>query len=110
MHAGESREGVRPMSFGTLTYARKLQHAGLSEELAVVHAEAMREALDAHQADLATKADLAQAEARIRADIGTLVTKAEMAQLETRLTRLVLLGAGVGGLVGGLIAAVTKLL
>jgi hypothetical protein len=57
--------------------------------------------VDKYRADLADlRADLAQ----WRADLTQ-----QMAQMELRLTRWMLVAAGIGGLLGGLIAAVSKL-
>ena len=86
-------------AFDTLTYARKLQEAGLSEELATVHAEAMRDVLDAQRSEIATKSDLTALEGRLTT---------QMAQMETRLMRWMLAAAALGGLFGGFIAAVAK--
>ena len=137
------------MTFDTLTYARKLQDAGLPEAQAAAQAEALRDAFREQEHTLATKADLAELRAdfselradfsELRADVRTDVQSmrtafaqmdsrfaqmethfaqmdsrfaqmdSRMAQLETRLMRWMLAGAGVGGLAGGLVAAVAKM-
>jgi uncharacterized protein YhaN len=123
------------MTFDTLTYARKLQDAGVPEAQAAAQAEALRDAFREQEGTLATKADLAElradfAELRadVRTDIQSMLTAlaqldtrfaqmdtrfaqmdTRMAQLEARLMRWMLAGAGVGGLAGGLVAAVAKI-
>ncbi len=56
---------------------------------------------DKYRADLA---DLRDDLAQWRADLTT-----SMAQMELRLTRWMLVAAGIGGLVGGLVAAISKI-
>jgi phage shock protein A len=130
------------MTFDTLTYARKLQDAGVPEAQAAAQATALRDAFREQEATLATKADLAELRAdfaELRADVRTDVQSmrtavtqldarfaqmdtrfaqmdtsfAQMdtrfAQMEARLMRWMLAGAGVGGLAGGLVAAVAKI-
>ena len=74
---------------------------------------------DKYRADLADfRADIARFREETRGDISGMrqdmtTLRAElltnMAQLETRLMRWMLVAAGLGGIVGGLIAAVAKL-
>ena len=123
------------MTFDTLTYARKLQDSGVPEAQAAAQATALRDAFREQEATLATKADLAELRAdfaELRADVRTDVQSmrtavtqldarfaqmdtrfAQMdtrfAQMEARLMRWMLAGAGVGGLAGGLVAAVAKI-
>ncbi|MBC7859889.1 MAG: DUF1640 domain-containing protein, partial [Burkholderiaceae bacterium] len=49
---------MNPIAFDTLKYANRLKHAGFSPEQAEAGAGALAEALDAHQAELATKSDI----------------------------------------------------
>ena len=73
-------------AFNPLATARDLKAAGIEAEHAEAIAEGMREAANAaasaDRGDLATKADLADLENRLRAD---LATKADLADLENRL-------------------------
>ncbi len=74
---------------------------------------------DQYRADLADfRADMARFREEVRGDLsemgqGMTTLRAEllmhMAQLETRLMRWMLVAAGLGGVVGGLMAAVAKL-
>jgi hypothetical protein len=67
------------VTFNTLKYANRLKQAGVSSEQAEAQSEALAEALQTHQSELATKADLAM----LKNEITTI--KAEMAAMEARL-------------------------
>ena len=73
-------------TFNPLAAARDLKAAGIEAEHAEAIAEGMREAADAAagaaRGDLATKADLAALETRLRAD---LATKADLDTLRSEL-------------------------
>ena len=73
-------------AFNPLATARDLKAAGIEAEHAEAIAEGMREAADAaasaDRGDLATKADLADLENRLRAD---LATKADLETLRSEL-------------------------
>ncbi len=80
------------MAFDTLTYAKKLQEAGVPPQQAEAHAGALQELVEGN---VATKQDLREMEARLEARMATLEVK--MAGMETRL--LVRLGAiTIGGI------------
>ena len=76
----------RRTAFNPLATARDLKAAGIEAEHAEAIAEGMREAADAaasaDRGDLATKADLADLENRLRAD---LATKADLETLRSEL-------------------------
>lgn len=54
------------MGFDTLAYARRLKEAGVSDEQAEAHAEAIR---DAVTRGVATKSDIAELRAEMRAEM-----------------------------------------
>ena len=56
-------------TFDSLSAARRLRAAGLREEQAEAIAEVLREASAANRGELATKADFAAFEARLKAEI-----------------------------------------
>ncbi len=68
------------MAFDTLTYAKKLQEAGVPTQQAEAHAGALRELVEA---SLPTKQDLREMEARLEAKLSAIEVK--MADLEARL-------------------------
>jgi hypothetical protein len=82
-------------AFDTLSYAKKLRDAGISQQQAEAHAEAAREFI---MAELATRADIVA----LKQDIGGLEQRFQLAldNLSLRLTvRLgVLLAAGIAAL------------
>ena len=61
------------VAFDTLAYARRLRQAGVSEQQAEVHAEALAAVVDE---TLATKQDLREFEYRLTLRLGTIVTVA----------------------------------
>ena len=87
------------MAFDTLTYAKKLQEAGVPPQQAEAHAGALKELVEGN---LATRQDLLEMEARLEARFSAFEVKmaaleVRMAEMETRL--LVRLGAiMVGGI------------
>ena len=104
------------MTFDTLTYARKLQDAGVPEAQAAAQAATICETFREQEGTLAMKADLAELRtdfAELRADVRTDVQSmrtavtqldarfAQMdtrfAQMEARLMRWMLAGAGCRG-------------
>ena len=56
--------------FDTLAYAKKLKQAGVPEEQAEIHAEALAEIIDEQ---LATKKDLKELEYRLIIKLGTMM-------------------------------------
>ena len=56
-------------TFDTLSVARDLQNAGIERGHAEAHAEALRLAVNANRQELATKADLAEVCADLKADL-----------------------------------------
>lgn len=74
-----------PISFDTLTYARKLEQAGFTRDQAEVQAFAMREIIEDK---LATKADLERVRLELQRDIeisrADLDAKVEMAKAELK--------------------------
>jgi hypothetical protein len=85
---------VTGATLDTLAVSKRLAAAGFSTQQADAVTDALREARELDLAQLATKPDLAQLEANLRAEIATVRT--EIASLENRLT--VRLGAmTVGG-------------
>ena len=56
-------------TFDTLKFARKLKEAGITQQQAEAHAEALVEAFAVNLADLATKNDLKELELRIEAQL-----------------------------------------
>lgn len=71
------------MTFDTLTYARKLQDAGVPEAQAAARAAALRDAFREQEGTLATKADFAELRADVRTDIQSMRTA--VTQLDTPL-------------------------
>ena len=69
-------------TFDTLTTARDLEAAGIERRQAEAIAEGMRRAAGADREQLATKADLAALETRLRAD---LATKADLETLRSEM-------------------------
>ncbi len=70
-------------TFDTLTYARKLKAAGVTDNQADVHAEVLREALAVQYETVATKTDLEG----VRTEMGTMrgELRAEMADMKGEL-------------------------
>jgi hypothetical protein len=60
---------LNPIAFDTLKYANRLKQAGFSSEQAEAGADALAGALEAHQAELSTKADIAAATGALKSDI-----------------------------------------
>ena len=69
-------------TFDTLSTARELEAAGVERRQAEAIAEGMRRAVSADRGELATKADLAALETRLRSD---LATKADLETLRSEL-------------------------
>jgi flagellar capping protein FliD len=67
------------ITFNTLKYANRLKQAGVSSAQAEAQSEALAEAPETHQSELAIKADLAA----LKNDITAI--KAELAAMEARL-------------------------
>ena len=59
-------------AFDTLAAAEALEQAGATPKLAKAHAAQLRSAAEAARGDLATKADLAELKAELKADSYTL--------------------------------------
>ena len=59
-------------AFDTLAAAEALEQAGATPKLAKAHAAQLRSAAEAARGDLATKADLAELKAELKADLYTL--------------------------------------
>ena len=59
-------------AFDTLAAAEALEQAGATPKLAKAHAAQLRSAAEAARGDLATKADLAELKAELKADLHTL--------------------------------------
>ena len=59
-------------TFDTLAAAEALEQAGATPKLAKAHAAQLRSAAEAAHGDLATKADLAELKAELKADMHTL--------------------------------------
>ena len=81
-------------AFDTLTAARRMEDAGMKREQAEAVAEAVRTAAEADLEHLATKADLGDVKAELKADLAVLKTdlgdakaelKADLAVLKTDL-------------------------
>lgn len=70
-------ENSMAIRFDKLRFVKKLQEANQPPEIAEVFAEALDDALEQSQSQLATKADLKELRSEIKADL---------AQLESRLT------------------------
>ena len=67
-------------TFDTLTYAKKLQEAGFTEQQAEAQAEALRAVVEEN---LATKLDLKEMEGRLLHEIG--LVRRDTKEMETRL-------------------------
>jgi hypothetical protein len=92
-------------TFDTLTAARRLKEAGATDAVAEAIAETMRDARDfdlsqlatkSYLSQLATKADLHESEARLRADGAAL--DAKIAATELRLLKW-LIGTGIAAVI-----------
>ena len=77
-------------TFDSLSAARRLKEAGLEQGPAEAIAETMREATAANREDLATKADLATLEARLKAEF-----KAELSATANRIITINLIALGI---------------
>ena len=84
-------------TFDSLSALRRLKEAGLEQGPAEAIAETMREATAANREDLATKADLATLEARIKAEFKALKAefKAELSAMANRIITINLVALGV---------------
>ena len=84
-------------AFDTLTAARRMEDAGMKREQAEAVAEAVRSATGADREDLATKADLADVKAELKADSASL--RAELVdRMQSGERRMYAAVFGVGGL------------
>lgn len=84
-------------AFDTLTAARRMEDAGMKREQAEAVAEAVRSATGADREDLATKADLADVKAELKADSALL--RAELVdRMQSGERRMYAAVFGVGGL------------
>lgn len=84
--------------FDTLAAAEALEQAGATPELAKAHAAQLRSAAEAARGELATKADLAELKAELKADLQSLTW---------RMIGFVVAASGVmAAVLGGLLVAV----
>ena len=84
-------------AFDTLSAARRMEDAGMKREQAEAVAEAVRSAAGADRDDLATKADLADVKAELKADSASL--RAELVdRMQSGERRMYAAVFGVGGL------------
>ena len=84
-------------AFDTLSAARRMEDAGMKREQAEAVAEAVRSATGADREDLATKADLADVKAELKADSASL--RAELVdRMQSGERRMYAAVFGVGGL------------
>ena len=98
------------MAFDTLTYAKKLQEAGVPAAQAEAHAGALKELVEDN---LATKRDLKELEVALRSDIKELETalRRDMKEMETGLgNEIVLARRDIVIWLGGLIVVATTAL
>lgn len=93
------------LTFGTFTFARPLQAAGMDARLAEEQAEALAEVLDVNLQELATKADVQELRKELRAMDADL--RKDMQLLEQRL--VIKLGAMLVAAVG-IVATLVKVL
>ena len=85
-------------AFDTLAAAEALEQAGATPKLAKAHAAQLRSAAEAARGELATKADLAELKAELKADLNSLTW---------RMIGLVVAANGVmAAVLGGLLVAV----
>jgi hypothetical protein len=86
---------LNPIAFDTLKYANRLKQAGFSSEQAEAGADALAGALEAHQAELSTKADIAAATGALKSDIAAVrsaltsdiaAVRSELAAVRSELT------------------------
>ena len=97
---------MKQVPFDTLAYAKKLKGAGLSDQQAEIHAEALLSVVGNH---LATKADIKKLDHHIQTEVTRLVD--DMLILEERLTHKLTIRLGSLMLVGvSVLATLMKLI
>ena len=96
------------VTFNTLKYANRLKQAGVSSEQAEAQSEALAEALQTHQSELATKADLVALKNELKNDIAAIRADMEKIAL-TLFIKLGSLMAGLVALLGGGLALLIRM-